>query len=266
MAGNELYVVAGIAIIAGYLMLRYRVAAARRDELAEARGLSYAERGLDHLPAELSSTVLFALADGIHESHVARGSVDLGGTEVEHSVFEAKTQRAIRGEWAYLTTTPAFRMDSPTTVFTYTLDRDLAHTLIKRRGASMLVAEGELEAYGSVVNLARDMSGIERAMRVDPPNDIDRTPVRFDDLAEQFFVWSADAEAARTMLSDDVRELLLSPAAGGKDLAIELCGPLMLLYCTSDGRLSRGDALAASSFADELCARVLQATEPSDTP
>ncbi len=264
MAGNELYLVAALAIVGGFLLLRYRLAASKREQLAEQRGLRYAERGLGHLPDEFLRTVLFKLADGGQESHVAVGDIELDDVSVGHSVFELRAQRDVRGEWAYLTTSPAFRIHSPLTVLSYTFDRDLPHTLIKRRGPSMIVAEREVEAFTSLAGLARDVSGIERAMAVAPPNDMVAKAISLPDLGEEYFVWSADETVARTVLSPDVQELLMSSAAGAKDLAIELYGPLLILYCTSDGRLARGDVLAASGFADELCRRIL-ASAPTTT-
>ena len=55
---------------------------------------------------------------------------------------------------------------------------------------------------------------------------------------------------------------LESEAAGDKELVIELLGPLLLLYCASAAALSEADNMAMSSFADELCRRILATTAP----
>lgn len=238
-------------------MLVHRRRKQQRLGLAAERGLTYQQRGLDHLPAELASSVLFALADGGHESHVATGELELGGERVDHTVFELGFQRDVRGEWAYLTTTPAFRLHSPATVLAYAVDRALPHTLIKRIGPSFLVAEKQAETFASLARFARDLSGIERAMEVAPPEGIPADPVVVPEPGEQYFVWSADAEFARELWTSDVQSLLIAPAAGDRDLVIELAGPLILLYCATDGRLGAADLLAMSNFADELCRRIL---------
>jgi len=264
VAGNELYVIAAVAIGGGLLLARFWMQSSRREQLANDRGLDYVQRGLAHLPSEFLRTVLFSVGDGGHESHVAAGTVTIGDQSIPHSVFELQLQRDVRGEWAYLATSPAFRIHSPTTVLAYTLDRDFRHTVIKRRGPSLIVAENDVEAFTSLAGLLRDISGIERAMQVEPPNGIDQTAIPFESLGEEYFVWSAHAESARTALGENVQELLMSAKAGGRDLTIELLGPLVIIYCASDGRLSADDVMSASAFADELCERLLASSTPAD--
>ena len=151
----------------GFLFLRNYLPARKRRRLAAERGLQYSARGLEEIPVELQQTVLFTIADGCHERDVVSGTLTIAEESVRFWSFEMSFQRDIRGEWAYVTTNPAFRLHSPATVLVYELDRHFAQLVAKRRGPADIVSGEMNKLYKSVASVAREASGIDRAIALD---------------------------------------------------------------------------------------------------
>ncbi len=261
MTGFELDLLVVIALGFGFLFVRHRFRARDRRELARRRGLHYALRGLEELPAALQDTVLFTLADGGHERDVVSGDLELAEQQVPFAGFELTFQRDVRGEWAYLATEPPFRLHSPLTVLTYQLPAEFAHLLLKRRGQSERLAESPDEIYRSVASVAREASGIDRAVTVEPPPALGRAPVARP-ASRDYLIWAESREQAELLLPPSTIEHLESEAAGDRELVIELLGPLLVVYCASAGALSVDDTATLADFADELCRRLIIATAP----
>ena len=261
---TELNLLLVIAAGFGFLLVRHRYRMASHRRLAARRDLEYAPRGLADLPAQLQATVLFAIADGGHEHDVVSGNLNIGEDSVPFSSFEFAFQRDVRGEWAYLTTDPPFRLSSPVTVLAYQLPREFAHHLVKRRGISEKLADGDGEIYKSVASVAREASGIERAVAVPPPATLVNAggPKHSATISRDYLIWAESPEQAASVLPAPTIAFLESEAAGDKELVVELLGPLLLIYCASAAALSEADSMAMSSFADELCRRILASTAP----
>jgi len=254
-------VAAALAVMYG--SHRYRVV--RRRALAARHGMQYALRGLEELPAELQESVLFAVSDGGHERDVMSGAHVIAEHSVPTHIFSFTFQRDVRGEWGYLNTKPPFRLSSPMTVFAYELPREMPRLLIKREGASDDASAWLDEVPTGVVDVVRSFTAIDRAMCVEPPAAIGKRPLVFDDSAgkpDTYRVWG-EQERAQTLLTEDIWQLLASPATAEHELVIELVGPLMLLYCASKGALSDGDTLAMGELGIELSRRLLRASLPS---
>lgn len=254
----ELNLIAAVAGGFGLLMWRNRKRHARRQRQADARGLVHRERDLSDLTPELIHSVLFQVADGGHERDIISGDVELGPHEVHFTQFDFEFQRDVRGEWAYLETTPPFRLMSPTTVLAYRVPVELPHLLLKRRGRAETVRDQDLEVAKSIASFTRDITAIDRAVGVRPPDSIGRDPIDVPGL-EDYLAFSTD-ERARDLIDDDLVAFLQSLESGGGELVLELVGHLMLLYCASDGELSHDDAVALARFADQLCLRLLERT------
>ncbi len=171
------------------------------------------------------------------------------------TVFDLALHRDVRGEWGYLNTKPRFRIFSPVTVIALELPREYPHVLIKRRGRAEHIAEEGLERYKSLVDIARDISAIERAVAVQPPPGLPAEPLLIANLSD-YLVWSADAEAATAVLGVEVTEILKSPAATSRELVIELLDSLMLVYCASDGDLPGTAADSLITLAEDLCRQI----------
>lgn len=274
MGGSELYFI--IAVIAGFGFILGRGHWRRRRHLAAAQrqGLLPVSTGLTHLPAQLADTVLFRVGDGGHERQVSVGAIncaksvrdtgsmdansdtdsDLGqaghqppaegelSEDVSVTVFDFTFQRDVRGEWGYLETLPRFRIFSPLTVVAFELPVDAPHLLLKRRGAAELIAEEGLERYKSVADIARDISTIERAIAVPPPGSLPVEPEPIAGLGPDYLLWAENAEWARALLDRDLCDYLRAPARTGRELVVEILGPLLLVYCAKDGDLSGADA------------------------
>ena len=101
---------------------------------------------------------------------------------------------------------------------------------------------------------------IDRVIAVPAPATIGRSPIEHPALASEYRVWAESPEQARVILTNATSRYLTSLAAGGREIVIELLGPLLVVYCASDAALSEGDALALGTFADELCQQVLANT------
>jgi hypothetical protein len=185
---------------------------------------------------------------------------------VPFSSFDLAAQRDVRGEWAYVTTSPPFRIHSPLTVLAYRLPHQLAHLVIKRRGpAERLTDDVVHELVGGARSVAvgvRQASGIDHTIAVPPPPPLPAEPSADVDLGPDFLVWTADPEQARTLLTTPVRDYLRSPASGRHELVVEALGPLVLCYCASSGALDEGELFALDTFARELVERILSELTP----
>jgi len=260
MTGAELQLLLIIAAGFGALFVRHRVRVARRMRLAERRKLTYAPHGLQEVAGELQQTVLFAVADGGHERDVLTGDLIVAEESVRFFNFELVFQREVRGEWAFLTTDPPFRLFSPATVLIYQVPRKFAHLVVKRCGRADAIDEEVSELYKSFAGMAREMSIIDRVVAVPPPSGLGRTPIELPDLAAEYRVWAASPEQARVILTRETARYLQSLAAGGRELVIELIGALLIVYCASDAALSAEDTESLGTFSRELCRQILENT------
>lgn len=246
----------------GFLYLRYRFRTNRRRMLAARRGYYYALRGLEELPVELQETVLFTTADGGHERDVMSGNQVIADVGVPVHIFTFRFQRDVRGETAVMMLRPPFRLTSPTTVISYQLPRAFPHIVIKRCGRADDIRELLDDAPRNLTAVAREASGIDRIITVDPPAGLDRAPLTVAHLGDDYRVWTAGPEIAGELLDRATCDYLRSAAAGEGEWVIELLGPLLLVYDATDGALGDDDVLAMAEFTDELCRRILRASQP----
>lgn len=269
MGGSELYLI--IALIGGFGFVAARGHWRRRRHLAAAQrqGLLPGRAGLTNLPVCFQETVLFLVADGGHERQVSEGTIALSpeperstdadddqedqATEVAITVFDFTFQRDVRGEWGYLASNPRFRIFSPVTIAAFELPISISHLLIKRRGVAEIIAEEGMERYKSVADIARDISTIERAIAVTPPATLPGEPQRIADLSADYLVWAEEPDAAHALFDRTLCEYLRAPALAGRELIIELLGPLLLVYCAKDGALSGDDADRFIEQSIDLC-------------
>lgn len=258
---GEIYLVATILAGIGYLARRHVRRRRGAQALGERRGMDLAPDGLRALPEALANalqgSVLFRVGDGGHERDVLTGKVAIGGTERFVAVFELELQRAVRGEWGYLDTRPPFRIFSPVTAVAIELPQATAALLMKRRGAAERVAEAGFDRYKSAVDVARDLSNIDRGMAVSPPPELPREPSRFGDIDQDYLLWAESPEKAADLIGASARDYLLSPAVGGYELVIELRQGLFLLYAARDGAFSEKDADILRGVAVELGNRMM---------
>jgi hypothetical protein len=288
MSGSEIYLIIGI--LAGFAVLfgRDHVRRRRQLEAAERRGLAPGHAGLSELSARLQETVLFAVGDGGHERGVLVGELDVlvllgsGATSIETAgveaadqaggtpeapapmtapmtVFDFRFQRDIRGEWAFLETEPRFRIFSPLTVVAFELPVELPHLLIKRRGQAEKIAEEGWERYKSAADLVRDISAVDRALPVDVPATLPKRPMDPATPMPDYLIWAQRPEHARALIDQLLAEQLAAPGVAGRELVIELLGPLMLVYCAKDGALSGSDADTFVDTARALCRSLARA-------
>ena len=272
MGGSELYFIIALIVGFGIVIGRDRWRDRRHLAAAARQGLLPGGAGLTGLPASFQNTVLFLVGDGGHERQVSEGTMSLadapadaekgspGGqnsakdaSAFDVTVFDFAFQRDVRGEWGYLDSKPPFRIFSPLTVAAFELPTAVEHLLIKRRGEAEVVGEQGADRYRSLVDIARDMSTIERAIAVEPPATLPDEPERIDGLAADYLVWAQNAETARAILDREFVDYLRAPALAGRELVIETLGPLLLVYCAKDGALRRDDADRFVTQAMHIC-------------
>lgn len=258
---GEVYFVAAIIAGIGYLARRHVKRRHNAEMLGERRGMDLAPNGLRALPEALASalkeSVLFRVGDGGHERYVLTGEVEIADTTRFAALFELQLQRAVRGEWGYLDTRPPFRIFSPVTVVAMALPQARAPLLIKRRGGAEQIAEFGFDRYKSAVDVARDLSSIDRSVAVTPPPGLPREPSRLGELDQDYLLWAAKPEEARELIGATTTDYLLSPAVGGYELVIELRQGLFLLYCARDGAFTERDADILRGVAVELVNRMM---------
>lgn len=248
-----------IAIIgtgAGLAVFRTRRSRSMR-RLAGRAGLSFALRGLESVPLAFQSTVLFLASDGGHERDVAYGTRQIGDHKVRFWAFAFAFQRDVRGEWCYVETEPPFALRGPTTVLCYEQPVEFQHIVIKRRGRSDTIGAGDLDFAKNVASLAREALGDHRGVGVEVPPALAKTALEVSELSAEYLVFGPDDVYTNRVLPSEARQLLLSPAAGSRELVVELVGRLVVLYPASGGPLSAGDTMAMTAFGDELCRRLV---------
>lgn len=263
MSGAEMYFIFGV--LAGFVVLfgRDRLRRWRQMDAAERRGLAPGHAGLSQLSPRLQETVLFAVGDGGYERNVLVGTLDevSDSMAVSMTVFDFRFQRDIRGEWAFLETEPCFRIFSPLTVVAFELPVELPHLLIKRRGPAEKIAEERWERYKSAADMVRDMSAIERALAVDVPATLPKRPMDPAAPLPDYLIWAEQPEHARALIDQTLAAQLAAPGVAGRELLIELLGPLVLVYCARDGALSGSDADAFVDTARALCRSLVRALQ-----
>lgn len=243
-----------------FLYLRHRVRSGRRRLLAAQRGLTYIPHGLQEAPRALQATALFAAFDGGHERDVLSGSPVLADESVPMHLFSFRSQREIRGERAILMTRPPFAVAGSTTVITYELPRKLGHILVKRTGPSDHVLDVMVAAPDGITAVAREASGIDRVVRVEPPPGLGGDAIDVGAADGAYRAWAESHEHARAVFTADIGRYLCSQAAGTGEWVIEVLDDLLIVYCARDGDLSEDRILAMNEFTDELCRRILRAT------
>ncbi|CAN5816431.1 hypothetical protein BH11MYX2_BH11MYX2_03330 [soil metagenome] len=259
MPAWTLYVLVGAGF--AYLAGRGALAKVRTDASATAAGLRPV-RDLKHLPAELQKTALWTLSDGGFESRMLFGVLTRNAHDIDVTAFDMETLRERRGEWAWLTVDPPFRIGGTVSVVVCEVDRLFPHVLLKRVGTGDdLPKDAFLERAMHVAKAARAALGIPGAYPAELPktlaaNRIDADPAVATDAAGPTLPagWRAygDADALSALVRGGFAATL--ERSGRRDLVVELLGPLVVVYP------AMRDVVGADAVAD-LTSTALALTE-----
>ncbi|HEY4058112.1 MAG TPA: hypothetical protein VGM39_15970 [Kofleriaceae bacterium] len=225
---------AGFAYLAG----RGALVKAHTKASAAAAGLRPV-RDLKHLPAELQKTALWTLSDGGFESRTLFGVVTRNAHDIDVTAFDFETLRERRGEWAWLTVEPPFRIGGTVSVVVCEMDRAFPHVLLKRVGTgdelphdaliekAMHVAKAARVALGMPGAYPAELPKTLASRRIDGADAADATAPAGPTLPEGWRAYG-DAEALSALVRGGFAATL--ERSGRRDLVVELLGPLVIVY------------------------------------